>query len=52
MNKFENNLYETPSLKVLIIELEQGIASASITSDSSLDDWGTSGGGTQNGDFQ
>lgn len=49
----ENQVYEAPALKVLIVELEQGIAAESGTATTSpgIDDWNGGGGGSQNGDF-
>jgi len=50
MKRNEKQIYEAPDLKVLIVELEQGIASASASPDSAptVDDWGTGPGGGGN----
>lgn len=51
--KNENKVYEAPEMKVLTVELEQGIAGASgaASPDPSVDDWTGGTGGSQNGDF-
>lgn len=53
MKKKENQMYEVPELKVLSVEMEQGIAATSATASPSpgVNDWTGGSGGNQNGDF-
>ncbi|MFD1771596.1 hypothetical protein [Sphingobacterium suaedae] len=55
MKKHEKKVYVVPTMEVLVVELEQGIAAGSGTgspsASPSVDDWGSGGGDTQNGDF-
>jgi len=48
-----NKVYEAPSMTVLVVELEQGIAAASgsASPSPSVDDWTGGTDGTSNGDF-
>lgn len=55
MKNNENKIYEAPSMKVLIVELEQGIAAASGSANpstpASVDDWTGGVDGTGRADF-
>ncbi len=52
MKKKENQVYEAPQMKVLVVELEQGIAGASTTAGPtpSVNDW--TGGPTETGNWE
>jgi len=56
MKKKENQVYEAPQMKVLVVELEQGIAAASGAASPgaspSVDDWGDGGSGGGNWEGQ
>lgn len=54
MKNQEKLAYEAPEMKVLVVELEQGIAAASSVGSStpSINDWGEGGGGGGNWDGQ
>lgn len=60
MKKEKKIKYEAPALEVVFVELEQGIAAASVTVSGGdddtpfqpeVDDWGDGGTGSQNGDL-
>lgn len=60
MKKEKKIKYEAPTLEVVFVELEQGIAAASVTVSGGnagspyqpqVDDWGDGGGTTFNGDL-
>ncbi len=56
MKKKENQVYEAPEMKVLVVELEQGIAAASGAASPGatpgVDDWGDGGSGGGNWEGQ
>ena len=55
METIKKMKYAAPTLEVVQIEMEEGIAGgsgASVTPGTpNVDDWGQGGGGSQNGDF-
>lgn len=51
MKNNEKKIYETPTMQVHLVELEQGIAAASGSADTTLSDWNEGPGGGSNGSF-
>ena len=47
MEQDKKMIYETPTIEVIEIELEQGIAGSGLQ----VDEWQDNGSGEQNGDF-